>query len=129
VQEVVLSRSVGAATIVFVLASAFASAAPARTEERVKRYDVVAMKFHFEPAVIEVDQGDHLVLSLRSADVKHGFNLKPYGIKTVVPKGGEAVTVELTADKAGTFSFSCSEYCGSRHSSMKGRLVVRPRAQ
>jgi heme/copper-type cytochrome/quinol oxidase subunit 2 len=87
------------------------------------------MKFHFEPAALEVDQGDHVVLSLRSADVKHGFQLKPYGIKRVIPKGGEVVTVEFVADKPGTFSFSCSEYCGPRHRSMKGSLVVRPRPQ
>jgi heme/copper-type cytochrome/quinol oxidase subunit 2 len=100
-----------------------------RSEAAERRFDVTAMKFHFEPAAVEVDEGDHVVLSLRSTDVKHGFSLKPYGIKVTIPKGGEAVVVDFTADKPGSFSFACSEYCGPRHSSMKGELVVRPRAR
>ena len=119
-----LSRSVSAAVI------AVAVVLPAsRTEAGERHFDVTAMKFHFEPGVLEVDQGDHVVVSLHSADVKHGFSLKPYGIKATIPKGGAVVVVEFTADKAGSFSFSCSEYCGPRHSSMKGQLVVRPRPQ
>ena len=120
----VLSQSMAAAAIVF--AVAFPAS---RAEASERRFEVTATKFHFEPEVLEVEQGDHVVISLRSTDVKHGFNLKPYGIKTTIPKGGEAVAVEFTADKPGTFSFSCSEYCGPRHRSMKGQLVVRPRAQ
>jgi cytochrome c oxidase subunit II len=45
-------------------------------------------------------------------------------VKAVLPASGEPVTLEFVADKAGTFGFSCSEYCGSGHSSMRGRLVV-----
>jgi heme/copper-type cytochrome/quinol oxidase subunit 2 len=123
---VVLSRP---KEVVIVLAVLFAAvgAPSARTQATAKTFDVTAMKFHFEPAVIEVDQGDRVVLRLHSADVKHGFRVKPYGIKTVIPKGGDVVTVEFVADKPGTFVFACSEYCGPRHSSMKGSLVVRPR--
>jgi heme/copper-type cytochrome/quinol oxidase subunit 2 len=119
-----LSRSVAAAAI------ALAVALPAtRAGAAERRFDLTAMKFHFEPAVVEVDQGDHVVLRLHSSDVKHGFNLKPYGIKMTIPKGGEAVIVDFVADKPGSFSFSCSEYCGPRHGSMKGQLIVRPRAR
>jgi cytochrome c oxidase subunit II len=108
---------------------AVTSAAHALAGEPVKRFDITAMKFHFEPGEVTVDQGDRVVLSLHSKDGKHGFRLKPYGIKEVIPKGGAVVIVEFTADKPGTFSFSCSEYCGPRHGSMKGRLVVRARTQ
>lgn len=120
----VLSRSLAAA------AMAFAVALPTpRSEAAERSFDVTAAKFHFDPAVVEVDQGDHVVLSLHSIDVKHGFSLKPYGIKVTIPKGGDVVVVDFTADKPGSFSFSCSEYCGPRHSSMKGELVVHPRAR
>jgi cytochrome c oxidase subunit II len=101
----------------------------ARSEARVRTFDITASKFSFDPASIEVDQGDRVAVTLHSTDVKHGFALKPFGVKTVVPRGGESVSVEFTADKPGTFSFSCSEYCGSRHNSMKGQLLVRPRVQ
>lgn len=122
-----LSRPIGSTLLAAALALAPGIASRAIAQER--HFDVTAMKFHFEPSDLEVDQGDHVVVTLRSTDVKHGFRLKPYGIKTVVPKGGDAVTVEFVADKPGTFEFSCSEYCGPRHSSMKGHLIVRPRAK
>jgi heme/copper-type cytochrome/quinol oxidase subunit 2 len=122
--RVVLSQLMAAAVTILAFA-----VPPPRAEAGERRFDVTATKFHFEPESLEVEQGDHVVVSLRSTDVKHGFTLKPYGIKATIPKGGEAVAVEFTADKPGTFSFSCSEYCGPRHSSMKGQLIVRPRAQ
>jgi len=121
---VILSQSMAAAAMICAVGGP-----TSRAEAAERRFEVTATKFHFEPASLEVDQGDHVVVSLRSTDVKHGFNLKPYGIKTTIPKGGEAVVVAFTADKLGTFSFSCSEYCGPRHGSMKGQLVVRPRAR
>ena len=35
--------------------------------------------------------------------------------------------MEFVADQAGTFDFTCSEYCGTGHAAMKGRLVVLAR--
>ncbi len=37
---------------------------------------------------------------------------------------GEGVTVEFTADQAGTFPFGCSHFCGLGHQNMKGQLTV-----
>jgi heme/copper-type cytochrome/quinol oxidase subunit 2 len=37
---------------------------------------------------------------------------------------GRTVTVDFTADKAVTFSFRCSNFCGFGHGGMKGTLVV-----
>ena len=48
-------------------------------------------------------------------------------MKTLIPKVGQAVTVEFVADQAGVFDFTCAEYCGTGHSGMKGRLVVLAR--
>ena len=94
-----------------------------------KRFDITASKFRFDPETLEVEEGDRVTLTLRSADVKHGIALKPFRIKAAIPKGGEPVTVEFVAEKAGTYEFRCSEYCGPRHSGMRGRLVVHPRVQ
>jgi cytochrome c oxidase subunit 2 len=94
-----------------------------------KTFDITASKFRFEPETLEVEEGDRVTLTLRSTDVTHGIALKPFRIKTAIPKGGQPVTVEFVAEKAGTFEFRCSEYCGPRHSGMRGRLVVRPRVQ
>ena len=97
--------------------------------EEVKTIDVIASRLQFEPATITVTQGDSVRLRLHSADRTHGFAIKAYQVKALIPKAGEAVTVEFVADQAGTFDFTCSEYCGIGHAAMKGRLVVLARGK
>ena len=95
----------------------------------VKAFEVTASRFQFDPDTLEVRQGDQVKITLRSADTSHGFAIKELKVKAKVPKGGKPVTVEFVADKAGTYDFTCSEYCGPGHRDMKGKLVVTPRAQ
>jgi heme/copper-type cytochrome/quinol oxidase subunit 2 len=45
-------------------------------------------------------------------------------VKSLIPKVREPVTVEFVADRAGTFDITCSEYCGTGHRAMKGKLIV-----
>ena len=92
--------------------------------EDVKTIDVVASRFQFEPATITVAQGDSVRLRLRSADGTHGFAIKAFRVKALIPKAGEAVTVAFVADQVGTFDVTCAEYCGTGHARMKGKLVV-----
>ena len=91
--------------------------------EDVKTIDVIASQFQFEPATITVAQGANVRLRLRSADRTHGLAIKAFRVKALT-KADEPVTVEFVADQAGTFDITCSEYCGSGHAGMKGRLVV-----
>jgi cytochrome c oxidase subunit 2 len=93
----------------------------------VKTIDLTASRFKFDPATISVVEGDSVQLRLRSADRDHAFAIKAFRVKTVIPKGGDVVTVEFVADKTGTFDFTCAEYCGTGHSAMKGRLIVTAR--
>ena len=65
-------------------------------------------------------------LTLRSADTKHGLEIKEFKVKIQIPKGGDPVSVSFVADRAGTFPIVCSEYCGSGHRGMKASLVVHP---
>ena len=95
--------------------------------EEVRTIEVIASRFKFEPSIISVAQGDRIRLRLRSVDRDHRFAIKSFGVKALIPKTGEAVTVDFVADRAGTFEFTCAEYCGTGHSGMKGRLVVRAR--
>jgi cytochrome c oxidase subunit 2 len=92
--------------------------------EDVKTIDVIASRFQFEPATITVAQGDSVRLRLHSADRTHAFAIKAFRVKALIPKAGEAVTVEFVADRAGSFDFTCAEYCGTGHAAMKGSLVV-----
>lgn len=90
--------------------------------------DVTASKFQFEPATISVTQGDRVRLRLHSADRSHAFAIKAFRVNALIPSGGDTVTVEFVADQAGIFAFTCSEYCGTGHSDMKGKLVVLAKA-
>ena len=94
-----------------------------------RNFEVIASKYKFEPATLQVTEGDRVRLTLRSTDTEHGLEIKKLKVKVAVPKGGDPVTVEFVAEKAGTFEFKCSEYCGSGHGRMKGQLVVVPRAE
>lgn len=90
-------------------------------------YQITASKYEFTPAEITVDEGETVVLEIRSTDVEHGLEIKELKVLVEIPKSGETVRTEFVAKKPGTFSFKCSEYCGNGHSRMKGRLIVRPK--
>jgi cytochrome c oxidase subunit 2 len=92
--------------------------------DEVQTIDVIASQFKFEPATISVVEGDRVRLRLRSADRTHGIGIKAFRVKALIPKMGEAVTVEFVADRSGTFDITCSEYCGTGHAAMKGSLIV-----
>jgi cytochrome c oxidase subunit 2 len=85
---------------------------------------VVASKFMFEPAVIEVTAGERVRLVIRSKDVVHGFAVPTLNIDVQIPhSGGEPAVVEFVAPPPGRFDVSCSEFCGSGHGQMKAALV------
>lgn len=95
--------------------------------DEVKTIDVVASRFKFEPETISVAEGDRVRLRLRSADRTHGIGIKAFRVNALIPKMGDVVTVEFVADRPGTFDITCSEYCGTGHRTMKGRLIVLAR--
>jgi cytochrome c oxidase subunit II len=103
-------------------------AAPS-SPEATERFEVTASRYKFDPARIEVKQGDVVELELRSADTDHGLAIKAYGVKVAIPKSGQPVEVTFVASRAGTYPIECSEYCGSGHKRMRGELVVTEKAQ
>jgi len=86
---------------------------------------MTAVKYRFTPDVIKVKKGDRVRLVVTALDRDHGFKLEAFQIDKKLPKG-EPVAVEFTADRAGTFPFQCSQFCGLGHKKMKGQLVVEP---
>ena len=112
-------------TLVFGSIAAFAQQ-PAASEPKV--FEVVARRFAFEPATIEVTEGDTVRLLVRSADGPHGVEIKALKVKKAVPRakpGDSPVTIEFVAKAAGEYPILCSEYCGKGHEEMTGTLVVR----
>lgn len=98
---------------------------PTQALRREVAFDVVAKRFSYTPDRFEVNRGDHVKLTIRSADGTHGLAIKKLKLDVQVPRGGAPVVLEFDADQAGEFVISCSEYCGKGHNDMKALLVVR----
>ena len=91
---------------------------------RVREVQVVASKYIFEPAVIEVTAGEPVRLVIRSKDTVHGFAVPALKIDAQIPRsGGDPVIVEFVAPPPGRFDVACSEFCGSGHGHMKAAVI------
>ena len=99
----------------------------AARQDAPREIDVVARRFAFEPARIEVAVGERVRLRVVSADGVHGFEIKKFKVKKAIPRGTTPVIIEFTASEAGEFPILCSEYCGDGHEDMQGQLVVLTR--
>jgi cytochrome c oxidase subunit 2 len=99
------------------------SSRTAATEDAVHEVCIAASRFQFEPARIQVVAGESVRLVIRSTDGTHGFAIPTLKIDEHIPKGGEAVTVDLVAPSPGRYEIACSEFCGHGHGQMKAELV------
>jgi cytochrome c oxidase subunit II len=85
---------------------------------------VVAKRFGFEPARVEVKEGERIRLVVSSEDGVHGLEIKKFRVNKKIPRGGDKVTMDFVASAPGEYPILCSEYCGEGHDEMKGALVV-----
>ena len=90
---------------------------------------VVAKRFAFEPASIEVIEGERIRLRVSSADGVHGLQVRKLRINKLIPRGGQAVTIDFVAAAPGTYEILCSEECGDGHDTMTGTLIVKAKAK
>ncbi len=109
--------------ILAVLLCSWAPAATAGVPERVVH--IAAKRFEFAPATIELKVGEPVILELSSLDRKHGFSAPGLHLEAVILPG-KPTRVRLVPDRAGTFAFHCSVFCGSGHEDMTGQIVVTP---
>lgn len=93
------------------------------------RVYMLAVRSHFTPDKIEVNQGDHVTVYVtnieQTMDESHGFGIDEYDINVQVDPG-ETKTVTFTADKPGVFAFYCTNFCSALHQEMQGYLLVKP---
>ena len=78
----------------------------------------------FEPATLYVEEGDEVVLHLRSSDVFHRFYFPAFSVGPVGVEPGHTVTVRFTADRRGVFQYYCTSMCGGCHFYMRGWIVI-----
>jgi cytochrome c oxidase subunit 2 len=93
-----------------------------QTSRSVKRVEIVAKRFSYEPSEITLKRGQPVELVLNSADTTHGFAIRELGINLVAREGAHA-EVTFTPSKTGEFPGKCNVFCGTGHSSM--RLTVK----
>jgi cytochrome c oxidase subunit II len=94
------------------------------SQSEPREIPIVAKRFTFEPARVDVHEGERIRLVLSSADGVHGVEIKKFRVNRKVPRGGEKVTVDFVASAPGEYPILCSEYCGNGHEEMKGTLIV-----
>ena len=72
---------------------------------------------------LHVPIGRPIKLVLTSQDVIHDFFVPAFRVKTdVIP--GRYRTIWFEATKTGEYHLFCSQYCGTQHSGMIGRVIV-----
>jgi nitrous-oxide reductase len=103
-----------------------------RIERHGKNVDVymTAIRSHFTPDRIEVDEGDtvnlHLTSLEQAEDETHGFALDMYNINLSL-EPGKHENVTFVADKPGVFPMYCTEFCSALHLEMMGYFLVKPK--
>ena len=89
-----------------------------------RNFSVVARKFSFDPARIEVDQNDLVKVAVTRPDIAHSFTVDAYRIQKRIAPGG-TVTFEFRADEVGRFPFYCSLRADAGCAETRGELIVR----
>jgi nitrous-oxide reductase len=101
-----------------------------RTGSTVEIY-MTAVRSHFVPERVTVREGDHVIWHITNVetakDATHGFAIPLWNINVSI-EPGETVTFEFDADRAGTYSYYCSEFCSALHLEMTGYFLVEPEA-
>ncbi len=111
--------------------NAITDASQARVERNGNNVEIwtTVVRSHYTPEHVEVQEGDHVIWHFtsieRQRDATHGFALSGYNINLSL-EPGEAQTIEFDANKAGTFSFYCTEFCSALHLEMIGYFLVKP---
>ena len=102
-----------------------------KIERNGKVVDVymTAVRSHFTPDRIEVNQGDtvniHLTSLEQAEDVTHGFTINMYNIDLSL-EPGKHENVSFVADVPGVFPMYYTEFCSALHLEMAGYLLVKP---
>lgn len=84
---------------------------------------LVAARYGFFPAQIEVPEDTPITFRMASADVLHGVHVPQTNVATMIVPGYVS-EVHTTIPEPGKYSLLCNEYCGLGHDQMWSRLVV-----
>lgn len=100
-----------------------APAAPGRSE-KLGIFEMTVSSRGFEPNSITVNKGDVIQIRLTALDGDYDFTV-PYNGLYVALKAGETKQVTFGATTAGTFGFTCRDFC-PRGKTIGGSIIVLP---
>ena len=90
---------------------------------------MTAIRSHFVPDQIEVDEGDtvnlHITSLEQAEDQTHGFTINMYNIDLSL-EPGKHENVSFKADMPGVYPMYCTEFCSALHLEMAGYFLVKP---
>lgn len=107
----------------FALLSSTTGARGAAATSEPRTIAIAAKRFEFSPSTITLKKGETVRLVVTSEDVTHGLFLRTLKVDLDLP-AGEAQSVTVTPQEAGTFTAICHHFCGSGHGGMKLKVVV-----
>jgi heme/copper-type cytochrome/quinol oxidase subunit 2 len=120
-------RTLGFAALAGIIAGPFVIrllAHPGQDQAPNRReFTVTAKDYRFSPSRIEVAQDDLVKLTVQSHDVAYSVTIDAYRVSRRIPAGG-STTLEFRANRPGTFAFYSDLTIDTRHSQMRGELVV-----
>jgi nitrous-oxide reductase len=97
-----------------------------RNGNQVEIY-MTSVRSHFTPEHIDIRKGDHVTWHITNVetakDATHGFSLPAYDVNLSL-EPGETDTFEFVADRGGTYTYYCTEFCSALHLEMVGYLQV-----
>ena len=93
---------------------------------------MTAIRSHFTPDRIEVNEGDtvniHITSLEQAEDVTHGFTINMHNIDLSL-EPGKHENVTFVADTPGVFPMYCTEFCSALHLEMAGYFLVKPKSK
>jgi nitrous-oxide reductase len=102
-----------------------------RNGDQVDVY-MTAVRSHFTPDQIEVNEGDtvnlHITSIEQAEDQTHGFTIDMYNLNLSL-EPGKSENVTFKADMPGVYPFYCTEFCSALHLEMTGYLLVKPKGK
>jgi len=88
---------------------------------------MTAVRSHFTPEHIKIKKGDHVVWHITNVetakDATHGFALPGYNVNLSL-EPGETDTFEFDAQRDGTYTYYCTEFCSALHLEMVGYMTI-----
>ena len=100
-----------------------------RPEEGEVHVYMTAIRSHYTPDTIRVNEGDtvhlHITSVERAQDATHGFAIGSHNVNLSL-EPGEHADVTFVADKPGVWPFYCTEFCSALHLEMAGYILVKP---